>query len=75
MQVCPREVRVVADEAAQQVVPLGALLPGGEDADDEDLTVRAAQVAGRFVLLCLSDGAAIVLHLVSGAFTASPASD
>lgn len=66
VQVCPREVRLLADDAAQQVVSLGDVLPGGSGADDEELVVQAADVTGRFVLLRLSDGTAVVLHLASG---------
>ncbi len=64
-QVCPREVRLLADGAAQQVLPLSSLLPGGGEAD-EDLVIRAAEVAGRYVMLRLRDGTAVVLHNVSG---------
>ena len=61
VQVCPREVRLVADDAAKQVLPLRELLPNPDD-DEEELVVASAEVAGSYVLLLLSDGAGIVLR-------------
>ena len=63
---CPREVRLLADDAAQQVLPLGDVLPRDSGADDNEVVVLAAEVTGRYVLLRLSDGTAVVLHLASG---------
>lgn len=61
LQVCPREVRLIANDAAQQVLPLAALLPNPDD-DDEELVITCAEVAGAFVLLLLSDGAGVLLQ-------------
>jgi hypothetical protein len=61
LQVCPREVRLIADDAAQQVLPLAQLLPNPDD-DDEELVIVGAEVAGSYVLLLLSDGAGVLLR-------------
>lgn len=54
-------VRLIADDAAQQVLPLAGLLPNPDD-DDEELVITSAEVAGAHVLLLLSDGAGILLQ-------------
>lgn len=53
-------MRLIADDAPQQVLPLAALLPNPAD-DDKELVIAAAEIAGLYVLLLLSDGAAILL--------------
>lgn len=55
-------MRVISDDKCQQLLSLGALLPNAEDADDEDMVISTAEVAGAYVLLVLSDGAAILLQ-------------
>ena len=62
VQVCPREVRLIVDGAAIQTLPLASLLPNPADADDEDLVIAAAEVAGAFLLLALGDGSAVILE-------------
>jgi len=65
-QVCPREVRLIVDEEARQVLPLSALLPDPADAEDEDLVIAGAEIAGGYSLLLLGDGAAVLLLLDAG---------
>jgi hypothetical protein len=59
-------VRLIADDAAQQVLPLARLLPNPDD-DDDELLITSAEVAGAYVLLLLSDGAGILLQHIPDA--------
>ena len=54
-------MRLIADDTAQQVLPLARLLPNPDD-DEEELVIVGAEGAGSYVLLLLSDGAGILLQ-------------
>lgn len=53
---------MIAGGKARQVLPLGALLPDPSAADDEDLVITGAEIAGGYVLVVLGDGAAVLLR-------------